>query len=156
MYKTQAEAVKDWLQAYRNEEKRIDEDLERLRELRARIMSIGAQEISDMPRAPAKIKDSLAEYIIRAEDLERRLSQRSIMHERDRAAILDLISSLSRADEKQIIEKRYLFGQEWTMVMYNVYHTCEDFPTKQEAYRRKMYRAHERALEEMGRLWDAK
>lgn len=156
MYKTQAEAVKDWLQAYRNEEKQIDEDLERLRELRARIMSIGAQEISDMPRAPTSIKDSLAEYIIRAEDLECRLSQRMLLHERDRLAILDLIGMLSRLDERQIVEQRYLYGQEWTMVMYNVYHNCDGFSAKQEAYRRKMYRAHERALEEMGRLWGVK
>lgn len=150
---TRAEIVKDWLTAYRNEEKQIDEQLERLRELRARAMSIGPQEISDMPRAPLKIKDSLAEYVIRAEEIEMRLSERMRSHERDRAALLSLLGKMKRNEERRIIRLRYLFGYEWMDILAEIYKDEEGFAEHREKYRRRMYRAHESALMDMGRLW---
>ena len=101
MYRKQSEMVKDWLMAYRNEEIIIGEQLERLRELRARIMSVGAQEITDMPRAPVKIRDALAEYMIRAEELEDKMNFRLLKHEADRAAILRLLDRLQSNDERK-------------------------------------------------------
>ena len=156
MYKTQADAVKDFLCAYRAEEEHIDNELNEIRELKSRIMSIGAQEITDMPRAPLTIKDELAEYVIRLETLESRLSESMRKHERDRHAILELVGKLKRADEREIMKSRYLFAMEWSDVLNRVYHEEEDFGAKQEAYRRKMYRAHEDALNEFGRLWSVK
>lgn len=156
MYKSQADMVKDWLTAYRNEEQEIDGQLEKMRELRARIMSIGAQEITDMPRAPVKIRDVLAEYVIRMEEIEERMNERLRKHEADRAAILRLLDGLKSYDERQIIKQRYLFGREWVDVMKEVYKKSKDFDKKQEAYRRRMYRAHDSALISMARLWDEK
>lgn len=156
MYKSQSEMVKDWLMAYRNEEKEIDSQLEKIRELRARIMSIGAQEITDMPRAPVKIRDVLAEYVIRMEELEERMGERVRKHEEDRKAILRLLDRLQKYDERQIIKQRYLFGREWADVLKEVYKKANNFDSKQDSYRRKMYRAHDSALCMMARMWDEK
>lgn len=156
MYKSKSEMMKDWLAAYRNDEREINEQLEKLRELRARIMGIGAQEITDMPRAPAKIRDVLAEYMIRAEEIEERMNARILQHEKDRAAILRLLDRLKTVEERSIIKHRYLYGREWAEVMVAVYHNSADFGGKQEAYRRKMYRAHDNALRMMAREWDEK
>lgn len=156
MYRKQSEMVKDWLMAYRNEEIIIGEQLERLRELRARIMSVGAQEITDMPRAPVKIRDALAEYMIRAEELEDKMNFRLLKHEADRAAILRLLDRLKSNDERKIIKHRYLYGEEWNEILPELYRKADGFAERQESYRRKMYRAHESALEGMARFWNEK
>jgi hypothetical protein len=156
MYRKQSDMVKDWLTAYRNEEAIIGEQLERIRELKARIMSVGAQEITDMPRAPAKIRDTLAEYMIRMEELEEKMGFRLLKHEADRAAILRLLDRLQSNDERKIIKCRYLYGQEWNDILLEVYRKAEGFSEKQESYRRKMYRAHESALEDMAKHWSEK
>ena len=109
-----------------------------------------------MPKAPSRAGDELAEYVIRLEALDARLSERMLMHERDRRAILDLIQRLKFRDEREIIKQRYLFALEWPEVMTAVYKYEEDFKAKPEAYRRKMFRAHEKALGEMGKLWGVK
>lgn len=156
MYKSQSEMMKDWLMAYRNEEKEIDEQLEKLRELRSRIMSIGAQELSAMPKSSSCEKDSLTEYLIRAEEIECILSDRMKRHEKDRETIADLAGHLGRVEERKIIRARYLFGMEWSEVMLMLYKGAEGFADRRESYRRKMYRAHEAALREMSKLWSAK
>ena len=156
MYKSQADAVRDWLNAYRNCEQSIDEQLERIRELRARIMSIGAQEITDMPKAPTNLNDSLAEYVIRLEELEGRLTTEQAAHERDRQAIIDLLAKLKYEDERRVIRCRYLFGLEWQDVLNYVYGNREDYAEKNASYRRRVYRVHEKAIEDMGRHWSDK
>ena len=156
MYKSQADIVKDWLCAYRAEEQKINGLIEEIRELRSRIMSIGAQEITDMPRAPFVAGDELAEYVIKLEALESRLDRDAKVHEKDRSIIMDLAVKLKRRDEREIIKQRYIFACEWSEVLSRVYRYGKDFAVKQEAYRRKMYRAHESALEELGRMWSIK
>ena len=63
---------------------------------------------------------------------------------------------LKTEEERKIIKNRYLFGFEWMEILPMVYSKREDYPTKTEKYRRKMFRAHESALEKMGRMWSIK
>ena len=146
MYTTQAEAVREWLAAYRKAEEEIDERLDMIRELRGRITGIKAQEITDMPKAP-RVSDPLEEYIIRLEEMEGKLDERIREHERDRNAIMRLLHGMKEKEGRDIIRYRYLYGMEWSKIQMMVYHS------EQEAERRKMYRTHESALEWMGRFW---
>ena len=156
MYKSYAEAVREWLTAYRRDEDGIDERIEQIRALRERVMSVGAQVITDMPRAPSVSGDSMTEYIIRLEALEAGLSREEKQHEMDRRIIVDLSSRLRKRDERQIIRERYLNGRDWSDVLMEVYRYEEGFSAMREAYRRRMYRAHESALEQLGKMWGTK
>ena len=146
MYKSHADAVKEWLQAYRKTEEEIDERLDAIRELRARMTGIKAQEITDMPKAP-RVGDPMEEYVIRLEQMEGNLRERIREHERDRCALLRLIRTLKKTDEREIIRDRYIYGMEWSKIQVRVYHSVK------EAERRRMYRAHDSALEWMGKYW---
>lgn len=156
MYKSQAEEVKDWLKAYVANEAEIDELLERLRVLRAKAMSVGAQEITDMPRAPAVARDTLAEYMVRVDDLEREIGERISAHRSSKKAIEDVLEKMESPKQKKIIVCRYIYGMEWADVIYQCYHDRNDYQQKLRAYQKRVYRDHERALLEMARKWTSK
>jgi len=153
MYKTQADAVKDWLQAYQNSEQHIDHQLEKLRSLKARMTSVGAQQLSDMPRPPSSPKDRLAEYVIKVEALEASIDRETKQLEVCRQTILDLTAQLEKAEACKLIRYRYLYGYEWGDVMYELYKDEKDLMEKQGTYKRRMYRLHETALKELSRIW---
>lgn len=154
MYKTQADAVKEWLRAYVSNEEHIDQLFERLRSIEAQMMSVGAQKLSDMPRAPGNQRDQMAEYVIRKENIELELQWRIKTQNQCKAVIEGLLKELEKKEEQLIIRYRYLCGYEWNEVMMKVYGGNEKFAQKQEAYRRKMYRVHSDALEDMAKLWE--
>lgn len=152
-YTSQADAVKEWLQAYQNKEKYLNGQMEKHRMLQARMRSVHAQELSDMPRPPSTNKDRMAEYVIRIETLERTIEKETLELERCRQSILELTGKLRRAEACKLIRRRYLEGYEWPEIMQELYGDEEDFQKKENTYRRKMYRLHQSALKEMARAW---
>ena len=153
MYNSQAEAVKEWLQAYRANDEYIDKKLDELRELRARMMYPGAQELSDMPRVPSKQSDKMADYVIRVEKLEMAIQDAIDVQEECKKTIEQLMMLLEKPEERKIMKCRYLFGMEWNDIMVHIYQMEEEYNLKMEAYRRRMYRCHEDALEKMAKGW---
>ncbi len=153
MYKKQAEAVKEWLQAYRANEERINRQLEKIRMIRGRMMSVGAQMISDMPKGGGNSCDQMADYVIQVESLERAVQEDIRVQEQCRKTILDLIKLLEKAEERKVIQLRYLDGYDWNDVMSMIYRREPKYAQKMDAYRRRMYRAHEEALDKMAKRW---
>ena len=154
MYKSQADAVKEWLQAYRSNEERIDRQLDRLRTLKARMMSVGAQELSDMPRPPSSPKDRMAEYVIQVESLEISIQNDIAVQEQSRKVIYDLINHLEKPEERLVIQNRYLYGMEWSDVLEKLYRQDKKYAQHMASYRRRMYRVHEDALAKMAKGWN--
>jgi len=152
MYKSQAEAVKEWLKAYRANEERIDKQLEEVRTLRARMTSVGAQKLSDMPRSPNAPRDKMENYVIRLESLELSIEHDVKIQDECKRTIEQLLLLLDNT-EKFVIRYRYLYGYDWNDVMDSLYRDDKKYRQKIEAYRRRMYRTHERALEKMARGW---
>ena len=155
MYSSQGEAVAEWLEAYRKEEEELDELIYRIRELRGSATSIKAQEITNMPKSP-NVGDPLSEYVVRLEALEGAMERRLYAHERDREALVGLIRKIRKPEEKDVVSCRYLYGMGWGDIKYKLYGGAPGFAKKPESYERRMYRAHNRAIEWMGRFWDIK
>ena len=156
MYGKASDQMKDWLKTYRQNEKDIDELLEKLRYVRGHAMSIAAQEISDMPRAPLKIRDPLAEYMIRCDDLERKIREKIEIHQSSKRALEGVIERIESPKRRRIITYRYIYGMEWSDVIRECYSEKPDYQEKLRAYSKRVYRDHERALEEMARKWMSK
>lgn len=156
MFKKQGDAVKEWLQAYRRNEEQIDKQLDRLRTLRARMMSVGAQEISDMPRPPHNARDRMADYVIQAESLEITIQRDIDIQEECRKTIYSLIEKLDKPEERLIIVHRYLYGLDWSDVLYQLYGRDNKYAQNMDSFRRRMYRVHDDALEKMAKKWDKK
>lgn len=154
MYKSQAEMVKEWLQAYRNNIELIDKQLDKLRTLKARMMSVGAQELSDMPRPPSAPKDRMAEYVIQAESLELLIQREMEIQDQSKKVIGELVEQLDKPEERLVIQYRYLYGMEWSEVLEKLYSREEKYLKNKDTYKRRMYRAHEDALCKMAKGWN--
>ena len=63
--------LKDRLNKYREKERDIDNQIERLERLTAKMTGVGAQVITDMPRAPGTSIDRIAVMVSEKEELER-------------------------------------------------------------------------------------
>ena len=156
MYKSQADEMRDWLKAYVQNEAEIDHILEKMRELRGHMMSIGAQEITDMPRAPSSPKDKMSEYMVRLDMLERSAKEAIEIHNESRKALEDAVNRLESHKMQMIIRYRYLYGLEWSEVVARMYRERDDWPAKINSYTRRVYRDHDRALEHLARGWTKK
>ena len=153
MYKSQADAVKDWLQAYRANEDYIDVLIDKLTALRSSMMSVGVQRISDMPKGNHTDKDALAEYMIRVESLENQIKYCVDIQEQGRKVIKDLAMEIRQPEAGKIIMLRYLNGYEWPEIFEMLYKPDKLDEKAREACRRRMYRAHKFALKEMAKNW---
>ena len=151
--KSQAEAVKEWLLGYRKEEEELDDLIEKIRELRGRVTSIKAQEITDMPKGPAP-DDPMCDYVIRLEALEGNMARRLREHELNREALVGIVRNIRGDEERKVICYKYLYGMDWADIRKKMYK--EAGMVKAESCDRRMYRAHERGLEWMGRHWEKK
>ena len=147
-----AELVKEWLEAYKKEDAELDELLERIRELRS---SIGpkAQELTFELKSHNSNGDLMGDYVIRLEAMEGDASKRLADHRRNRDAILDLIGRYKRREEQDVIKMRYLYRMEWGEILKRIYGKLEDYKLNQDKYSRRMYRAHNRMLDWMGKHW---
>ena len=155
MYKSQADAVKDWLKAYRANEDYIDKQLERLRTLKARMMSVGAQRLTDMPKPPSGSKDILSDYVIQVESLELSIQRNVETQETCRKVLVGMIDELEKAEEKVVIRDRYLYGMEWSDVLYDLCRMDKKAEQNMDSCKRQMYRAHEYALIKMAKGWNS-
>ena len=63
-------AVKERLNQYREKERDIDNQIERLERIVSKMTGAGAQVITDMPRAPSVSTDRMAELVGQKEELE--------------------------------------------------------------------------------------
>ena len=153
MYSNQADAVKEWLQAYQKKEQFVNGQLEKLRMLQEHMRSVPAQELSDMPRPPTTNKDRMAEYIIRVEALEKSIDREVMELEKCRTSIFELTGRLKKIKACRLMRSRYLYNKEWSDIARDLYGEEEDFLLKRNTYTRKMYRLHQSALREMAKNW---
>lgn len=154
MYKSQADAVKEWLQTYQLSEKHINLQLEKLRTLQAQMRSVGAQQLSDMPRPPSAPKDRMADYVAKVEALEQDIDEETKQLEECRETILEITGELKRVDACKLIRLRYLRGYEWSEITEALYGSDKPWTEKEQtAYKRRTYRLHDSALAELAKLW---
>lgn len=154
MFKKQGDAVKEWLLAFKNNEEHIDDQINKIRALKSRMRSVGAKELSDMPRPPSNSKDKMAEYVIQLEGLEISLQRDIDIQEECQKIIDELVKQLDKPEERLIITNRYMYGMEWNDVLYRIYSREDKYAQNMESYRRRMYRVHEEALEKMAKKWN--
>lgn len=120
-----AHYVKQLFKNYRKLVMEIDRMEEELTVLRLSKQSISAQQLSDMPKADNSIRDMMAEYAAKLDDLERELMQKRIMLV-DRRAMTEGYLDLLPASERLVLEKHYVDGKTWEEVAVDMSYTCRN------------------------------
>ena len=139
------DAVKAKLTEYVEKVKYYRHQCERMDRLQTKIIGVGAQVLSDMPKAPSHDNDRAADLIAQKIDLENELGETAaeLLEER---RIEKAIASLKNADQKAVILSRYIDGESFKDVNELVFGGKIDFADKEDSYMRRVFNIHGAAL----------
>ena len=140
------EAVKAKLTEYVDKVKYYRHQCERMDRLQTKIIGVGAQVLSDMPKAPSHDNDRAADLIAQKIDLENELSETAAELLEERRGIEKAIASLKNADQKAVILSRYIDGESFKDVNELVFGGKIDFADKEDSYMRRVFNIHGAAL----------
>lgn len=123
---------------------------EHLQEIIEEITNIPARNNDGMPRGTAKENDRIADRIEMKESIENKLNELKMRAEEEKKIIEGRIKATNMdAIEKQLMYLRYICGYDWGRVQRIMYMNKYDYYTKEQSYKRKMFRVHKKALEKM-------
>lgn len=134
------EAVKRRLNDYRFEDREIETQTERLERLMNKMYDVGAQTLTDMPRAPSPSNDRMSDFVSRKLELEKEIGEKVIKHQEQRAHIEMIVKNLPKPDQRAVIRVRVIDRMEWPDVTDILYGGNSDFLDKEETYSRRTFR----------------
>ena len=140
------DAVKFRLIEYREREKDIDSQTERLDRLERKILSIGSPTLSDMPKSPSPPQDRTTALIADKIDLENDIRVAIAEQRREKEAIEVILRKLRHSEERAVIRMRYFDGASWNDVVDMLFGGKEDFLGKEDTYLRRTHKIHGSAL----------
>lgn len=144
-----AEIMKTRLQEYRNLNREIENQIERLERLETKMYSPSSPNLSGMPKAPSGVKDKFADNIARKNELEskvrRLISQRDI----ERKKIENLTGKLRNPDERAVICMRYIDSEEWDDIIAMLFGVSKDLDDDYDNYKQRAFRLHSSAILKM-------
>ena len=148
-FKEKYYALKDWLRNYRELDKEVKNTLKILDQYEATMTSIGSPVLSDMPKAKGGIGDRTSEAVVRKMEIEEDLELAIQERDNRKAEIKGYIRKLKKADERMVINLRFIG-------MYDTYDTTSimfgdepDFLAKEESYSRRVLELQKNALQNM-------
>lgn len=150
------DAIKNRLVGYRERERDIDNQIERLDRIETRMSSVGSPTISDMPKSPSPIEDRMASMVAMKVDLENDIRKAVQFQETERKFFETVLSFLKHSDEKAVIRMRYLDGGTWYDVTDMMFGGKEDYLGKEETYLRRVHKVHGSALLNMAMVIEDK
>ena len=140
------DAVKAWLSEYREDEKELDEQCERLEKLQAKMIGLGAQVITDMPIVHGASNDRLTDLIAKKDEIDTSIKKLAMKHLKDRENIEKVVSELKTAEEKSVVRLRYVDALRWEDVSQLIFGKKDDYMGKEDSYLRRVFLTHGNAL----------
>ncbi len=148
------QGVKKWLSEYRETEHEIDNQIERLERLEAKMYGVGSPQLSDMPKAPGITGDRISGLIAQKEELEAEIRKTISEHSAMKDRIESLCKQLRKSDQRAVIRMRYLDGEKWVDITEMLFRNKEDYMERSDAYLRTVGNIHGRALLNIAKLLD--
>ena len=105
--------AKEFLRQARDADRRIDEAMERLERMRAKLEAGRMSNLTGMPRGGAVDWTETADRVI---ELERRVNARIREMVRQKQAAMDAIDRVEEARLREVLELYYLDGYTWEQV----------------------------------------
>ncbi len=143
-YDTQA--VKERLDAYRENARDIENQTEMLERLTAKLEGVGAQEITDMPKAPSPPSDRMSDLVSQKIEIENMIGEVVERQRSERQYFEKILKKLRHADERAVIRFRYFMDLSWNEVTYSMFGGKVDYLGKEDTYQRRVFKLHGQAL----------
>lgn len=139
------ESVKNRLKEYRDRDRDIDNQIERLDRLVERMTSVGVPIISDMPKGSSTSNDKIADMLEQKEELEELIREDVEKQKRERKMFEKILVHI-KADERAVIRTRYFDIASWNDVTDLMFGGKADYIGKEDTYLRRVHKIHGSAL----------
>ena len=144
-----ANDVRKMLLEYRDGERELECENERLINIDLKLYSLGSPAYTDMPKNPSPSNDMVAVLVERKMKLERKMEKLVFSQKEKRERYESYIDRLSTADQRAVLRMHYLDGIKWETVSEGMYGTNEDFDDKRDAYMSRLMKLNKYSLQQM-------
>lgn len=144
--------IKERLRHYRALLRDIDNQYERLHWMETAEGIIAKPNLSGMPRPQGGISNPTAAAAERKEEIREKIRRKEAEAKAERLAIEAMTECLDDPDERLTIQLKYIDLADWPSINFALFGSCEDYDDKLEAYERRTYRIHGRALLNLARI----
>ena len=144
--KYSVDKIKAFLVSYKEHDRDIENQLERLDRLETKIIGVGAQVLTDMPKNPSPSNDRITDLLCSKTDLENEIKGMIKEQSDSRRLIEFVIKRFKKSDEKAVIRMRYIDGLVWTDVTDALFGGKDDYLGKEDTYLRRTTMLHGQAL----------
>lgn len=149
------EDVKQWLSRFAENERQLDNLIERVGLLRSRLEAPGSPTLSGMPHGGGFEADAIGHKLSTIEELEEQaqglLAKSRCLYKEIDSIILQ-IKGKDWPNRKVVLQMRYLDRFTLDEVNTVLWGSKADFDDRLESYRRRTFRIHAEALEELRNL----
>ena len=152
--------IKERLYRYRESARDLETQQERLEKLKTKMLGVGAQTLTDMPKAKNQTIDRLTDLLQQKDEIEESIRDLVESRRKERMFIEGIIKHLRKSDERSVIRVRYIDNESWDSVVDVLFGGKEDLLEKADIYMRRVYKLHGEALlsmakyiEENGLTW---
>lgn len=153
--------IKERLYGYRESARDLETQQERLEKLKTKMLGVGAQTLTDMPKAKSQTADRLTDLLQQKDEIEESIRDLVESRKKERKFIEGVIKHLRKSDERSVIRVRYIDNESWDGVVDVLFGAREDLLEKADIYMRRVYKLHGEALlsmakyiEESGLVWE--
>ena len=130
-------------------ERDIDNQIERLEHIKVRLEGVGAQVLTDMPKSHNVNRDRYSDLIDQKDELELHIRAAIKAQNEERNYFESILAHLKNPDEKAVIRMRYFDQSSWNDVRDMLFSSKSDFEGKEDSYLRRAHRLHGAALLKM-------
>ena len=131
----------------------IENQYERLHWLETAEGIIAKPSLSGMPRPQGGISNPTAAAAERKDEIREKIRRKEAEEKAERCAIESMTESMADPDERLIIQLKYIDLADWPDISFALFGSCEDYNDRMEAYQRRTYRIHGRALLNLARIY---
>lgn len=135
-------AIKARLVDYKETEREIDGQIERLERLQSKMTSAGVQALTDMPRNPSASTDRMADMLSRKEKLDETIRSAIEHQTKEREYFESVLRMIKKSDERLVIRSRYFDCEGWSDVTDLLFGGKADYLDRQDSYLRRTHQIH--------------
>jgi hypothetical protein len=156
MSKTQQEydvsLLKTRLYGFREKERDIENQIERLDRLVTKMSTVGVSSLTDMPKSAGNVSDKIGIMVSLKQELEDNIIKEVEEQREERRKIESILDELHHSDEKAVIRMRYFDRASWNEIIYMMFGDRTDFNEKEDSYLRRVHKIHGAALQHMAKI----
>lgn len=150
----ETDAIKNKLESFSSLQRKIDNQIERLEQLRQTMGSPSSPNLGGSEGGSSNGVSKIERLIERKDELDQKIRKLITIESEQRAVLEQLIEQMINPDEQTVIEMRYIDRQSWQTICDVLYLNQDDYIDNKERYLNKTFKLHGTALQSLARIYN--